>query len=104
VVYSTSNIIHITTSVSRVLNVLCIMFKNIASFIITLFHSMLYSHVENTCMAALVHRTSLTPPRFIEVTVPCHESERSCFLCVGVVDPLSVILILLDFRTVPTMY
>ena len=78
-VYNTSNIIHITTSVSRVLNVLCIMFKNIAFFIITLFHSMFYSHVENTCMAALIHRTSLTPPRFIEVPVPCHESERSCF-------------------------
>ena len=35
-------------------------------------YSMFYSHMENTCMAALVHRTSLTPPRFIE-------SERSCF-------------------------
>jgi hypothetical protein len=41
-----------------------------------------------------VHKTSLTPPLFIEVSVTCQESEWSC-ICVLVVSilPLSAILI-----------
>ena len=32
----------------------------------------------------LVHRTSLTPPLFIEVPVPSQESEQSCISVLGV--------------------
>jgi hypothetical protein len=30
------------------------------------------------------HKTSLTPPLFIEVPVPCQESERSCICVRGI--------------------
>jgi len=49
----------------------------------------LASRMESTCITAFhfnkrefwVHKTSLTPPPFIEVSVPSLESERSC-ICV----------------------
>jgi hypothetical protein len=45
-------------------------------------------------MEVWIHKTSLTPPLFIEVSVTCQESEWSC-ICVLVVSilPLSAILI-----------
>jgi len=49
-----------------------------------------------------VHKTSLTPPPFIEVSVP-RESERSCICVLGVsILPLSTILIF-GFGIVPTL-
>ena len=49
-----------------------------------------------------VHKTSLTPPLFIEVPVPIQESERSC-ICVRSIDLGSVSTIfLIDFGTIPT--
>ena len=49
------------------------------------------------------HKTSLTPPLFIEMPVPIQESERSCICVLGISDlPLSTILIF-DFGTVPTV-
>ena len=50
------------------------------------------------------HKTSLTSPVFIEVSVPSQESERSC-ICVLVVSILSLSSILfLNFGTVPTVW
>ena len=50
-----------------------------------------------------VHKTSLTPPLFIEVPVPIQESERSC-ICVRSIDLGSVSTIfLIDFGTIPTL-
>ena len=70
------------------------MFKIIAFFMIT-FNTRLYVRVGilltrgkllHDCIISLrgevwVHKTSLTPPLFIEVPVPSQESERSC-ICV----------------------
>jgi hypothetical protein len=49
-----------------------------------------------------VHKISLTPPLYIEVSVPSQDSERSC-ICVRVlILPLSMVF-LLDFGNVPTV-
>jgi len=57
--------------VSQRLNILCIMFKIIVFFVITLFTQLyemaFYSHVERTY---LTQKTSLIQPHFIEVPVP----------------------------------
>ena len=49
-----------------------------------------YLHVENTCMTvsfhkrgASAHKTGLTLPRFIEVTLPSQESKRSSICVFG---------------------
>ena len=81
-----------TTSVSRRLNILCIMFTIIAPFIIMLF-AWLYVMIDNllTCGKYLHDRiTSLREDiqthktSFIEVPVPSQESERLCICVLGV--------------------
>ena len=50
------------------------------------------------------HKISLSPPRFIVVSAPSRESERSC-ICVLGVSILSLPNILIfDFGTVPTVW
>ena len=85
--YIRINIIHMATSVSRRLNILCIVFKIIALFLITLF-ARLYVRVSilltcgkhlHDCIISLrreawAHTTSLTSPLFIKVPVPSQES------------------------------
>ena len=71
VLFNKMNIIHMTTAVSRSLNMRCIMFKIIAFFVITLF-ARLYARVgilEGTCMT--------TSPR---VEVWAHKLDRHFLL------------------------
>ena len=84
-----------TISMTRRFNILCIMFKIIAFFILTLF-AQLYMKVD-TCgiwgkhlhdriislrgKVLWIHETSLAPPLFFEV--PRQESERSCICVLG---------------------
>jgi len=50
-----------------------------------------------------VHKTSLTPPLFIEVPVPSLEIKGSCICMLGIsILPLSTIF-LLHFGTITTM-
>ena len=50
------------------------------------------------------HKTSLTPPLFIEVSVPSQESERSCIFVLFVsILPLST-MFLFDFGVAPTVF
>ena len=64
------------TSVSQRLNILCIMFKIIAFFIITLFAWLQ--------VMVWTHKTSLALSLFIEVLVLSQESESSCICMLGV--------------------
>ena len=70
-----------TTSVSRRLNILCIMFKIIALFIKPLFARLyvrvgisltcgkyLHDRISSLRGGVCAHKTSLTPPLFIEVS------------------------------------
>jgi len=92
-----------TTFVPRRLNILCIMFNIITFFIITLFARLNARLAFYSEEGGWAHKTSITLPLFIEVPVPSQESERSCICVLGVsILPLSTIL-LLDFRTVPTV-
>jgi len=51
-----------------------------------------------------VYKINLTPPLFLEVPVPIIESERSCISVLRVsILPLWMILIF-DFRIVPTVW
>ena len=101
-----------TTSVSRRLNILIIAF-----FIKTLFTQLYvrvgilltrgkYLHVRiisikwNFCD----HKTSLTPPLFIEVLVAIQESEWSCLWMLEVSILLLSMVALLDLRNVPTVW
>ena len=110
---------HRYTSVSRRLNILlvCIMFKIIAFFIITLFvrfgymrEFVFYSHgkrlhdpIISLRRKVWVHKTGSISPLFIEVPVPSQESEWSCD-CVLRLSMLSLSTIwLLDFGTAPTV-
>ena len=96
-----------TTFVSRRLNILCIIFKSIPFFIITLFAG-LYArvgiflicgkHLHDPILLlrgkAQAHKTSLAPPVLIEVPVPNQESKRSCICVLRVsILPLSTISI-----------
>ena len=76
-----------TTAVSRGLNMLCVMFK-IRAFLIVTICSPRYLRIGtlltcgSTCMTASrgevwVHKTSLTVPLIMEVSVPCQQSEQS---------------------------
>jgi hypothetical protein len=65
----------------------------------------LYSHVEHIHVhvhiitlrgEVWIHKTSLTPPLFIEVSVPRDESERSCICVLGV----SILLLFLRFFSI----
>jgi len=49
-----------------------------------------------------VHKTSLTPPLFIEVPVPSHTSAQSCICVLGVSIFFSFYVFRLDFGTVLT--
>ena len=52
----------------------------------------------------LAHKTSISPPRFIEVPVPSQKIDQSCICVYGVsILPLSTILIF-DFGIVPTVW
>ena len=51
-----------------------------------------------------IHKTSLTPPPFIEVPVPSQESEQSWFWVLGVSILLLSTTFPLDFRTVLTVW
>ena len=87
-----------TTSVSQRLNILSIMFKIIAFFMITLFariyvrvgilltcgkHLPMHDRIISLTGEACAHKTSLAPPLFIEVSVPIQENERFMHLCQG---------------------
>ena len=48
--------------------------------------------------------TSLTPPLFIEVSVPSQESERSCICVLGVSILLLSMIFILDFGLVATVW
>ena len=56
-VYNTTNIVHMTTSVSQRLQIVCVLFKMIAFCVITMF-AWLYviAHVDNTYMTAIAAR------------------------------------------------
>ena len=110
-VVNRTNIIHMRTSVSRRLNILCIMFKIIAFFIIMLFNR-LYVRVgilptyENHFHDRIIslrgqvwaHKTSLTPPLFINVSVPSLKSERSCICVLGYQLYLYFTILIFDFE------
>ena len=52
----------------------------------------------------IIHKTSLNPSLFIEMSVSSRTNGRSCICVLGVsILPLSTIY-LLDFRTVPTVW
>ena len=54
-------------------------------------------------MEVQVHKTSLAPPLFIGVPVPCKKGEQSC-ICMLVVSIMSISpIFLLDFITVTTV-
>ena len=85
------------TPVSRRLNILCIKFKIIAFFIITLFNRLyaracilltygkhFHDRIISLILEVWVHKTGLTPPLFIEVPVPSQESELSGSCVLGV--------------------
>ena len=92
--FNRNNIMHMTTFVSRRLNILCIMFKVIVVLITTLFARFyervdillpngkhLHDRIISVREEVWAHKTSLTSLLFIEVHVPSQESVRS-FLCV----------------------
>jgi len=112
-----TNIIHMTTSVPRKLNILCIMFKIIAFFIITLFarlyvrvdilllyEKLLHDHIISLRGEVWDNKISLTPPLFIEIPVPSQECDQSCIVVLG----LSILHIstsfLLDCGTVLSLW
>ena len=95
---SRTNIIHMTTSVSRRLNILYIKFKIIVFFIITLLTMLyvrvgilltsrkhLYDPIISLRWKVWVHKTSLTPLRFI--AVQSQESDQSCICVLVGADP-----------------
>jgi len=104
--FNTTNIMHMPISVSRRLNILCIMFKIVAFFIIMLFTWLyvlvvilltcgkhLHARIISLIGEVWAHKISLSPPFFIDVPVPSQESERSCICVLGVsILPLSTIL------------
>jgi len=54
------------------------------------------------CHHVWAHKTSLTPPLFIEVPVPSQKNERSCICVLGIsIFPFSTILTF-DFGINPT--
>jgi hypothetical protein len=88
------NIWHDNFSVSWILNILCLKFKIIAFFIITLFarlharvgilltcgklmHDRIISPTGEVC----AHKTCLTPPHFIEMHVPSKKVSGHVFVC-----------------------
>ena len=86
-----------TTSVSRRFNILCIMFKIIAFFILMLFTPLyvsgdisltlgkhLHDHIISLRVEFWTHQVNLFLPLFIEVPVPSQESEWSCICVLGV--------------------
>ena len=106
-----------TNSVSRSLNIFCIMFKIIAFFIMTLF-ARLYVRVDIllTCGKHVhdgiislreevwAHKTSLIQPPLIEVSVPNQEHGPSC-ICLLVISILLLFTILIfDLGIVPTVW
>ena len=102
------------TSVSRILNILCILFKIKAIFIQTLFF-WFYMRVGTllTCGKHLheriislrgkicIHKTRLTPPLLIEVHVPSQENEQSCTCGLGISILLLSAILIFDFGIVP---
>jgi len=91
-----------TTSVSGRLNILCIVFKIIAFFMITLFARLyemvgilltygkrLHDHIISRRVDVWAYKASLNSPCFIEVPMPSQESEWPC-ICVLLVMYLCV--------------
>jgi len=110
-------ILHMTTSESRRLNILCRMFNIIASFIITMFVWLyicegwhfthmwkhLHDHIISLRGGVWAHKTSLSPPLCIEVPVQRQESKQLCICVFGIsILPLSTISIFY-FGIVPTV-
>ena len=92
-IYTSSGLVVVNNNNNR----LCIMFKIIALFIITLLPlwyvrvdilltcwKHLYDRIISLRGEVSVHITSLTPSLFIEVPVPSLESDRSCICVLGV--------------------
>ena len=85
----TSALFNKTTSVLRRLNILCIIFKIIAIFLIELFTRLafylrgknLHSHIISLREEVWAHITCIASPLFIDVHIPSHGSERSS-MCV----------------------
>ena len=106
-----------TTAVSRILCILCIMFKPAAFFIITPFSLLcmkigifltcgkyLHDRIISLRVKIWAHKTSAFPGLFIDMHVPTQECERSCICILGVsILPLPTIFIF-DFGIVPTMW
>ena len=105
------------TSVSRIMNILCIMFQIIAFCIITLFCRFyvrmdillafgkhLHDRIISLRGDGWSYKTGLTPPLFTEVHIPNQESQWSCIcVCQGYRYCLFYDLIL-NFRIVPTVW
>ena len=51
-----------------------------------------------------VNKTSLTPPLFIEVTLPSHACEWSCICVLGVSSLPIYKILLLNFVTIPRVW
>ena len=101
--FNRTNIIHLTTSVSRRLNISCIMFKSIPFFIITLFARLhvkvVILHVESTCMTASFHREGRFGSIKLANSTTCVKSGKWVirYLCVRGID------LIFYFWTVPTV-
>ena len=111
--FNRTNNIHMTTTVSRRLNTLCIMFKIRAFFISVLFAlkcacilrpcgKHLHDRSISLRQEARIHKTSLRPLLFIEMHVPNQGSEWSWITVRLSILPLSPIF-RVDFGTVPQM-
>ena len=78
--------------ISLIINILCIIFKIIAFFILTLLAPvymrtgilLIYGHVISLRGEVCAYKTSLTPPLFIEVSVPSQQSEWFCICVLGI--------------------
>ena len=105
------------TTVSRRLNIECIKFKIRAFFRTTLFARLymmvgilltcikdLHDRIISLRVKGQEHKTSLTLPPFIEVSVPSQESEQSriCVLREYILPHVAIVL--LDFGTVPSAW
>jgi hypothetical protein len=86
------DVVNMATSVSRALDVLCMMFEIILYDTAVRrvvcggwYFARMWGHVRG-CIVSMggmvwIHMTSLSPPRIIEVPIPSKESEQSC-ICV----------------------
>jgi hypothetical protein len=112
--FERTNIIHITSSVSWRLKILCIMFKNMAFFILTLFTLLywrleFYSHVVISCMTGSFHWEgklgTINSVYLHHIFLKClyQVREVSCHVYVCKLSCICVYHFRLDFGSFPTV-